>query len=157
MRLPFTFFMGYYLSAFIVKTNDLTCFLTSFSNARKIDLDQGISLIPLTEELFDEMNNFSVNESILDFVYLTTQIETGILALLNGRTIAYVEADYFGGQGRQSGVLWKNGKRDATFIYDPKAINKSLVVIGVVADSGKDEFDTLNLGRHRYTSDWIED
>lgn len=148
--------MGYYLSAFIGKPEELIRIQVAFKNANLIELHPCVSLIPLTEELFDEINNFSASESLFNFEYLTRQIEHEILTLISDITLAYFEAEYFGGQGGQSAILWEKGKRTSEFIRDSQAINKVLKNLGVIADSDTDEFDTISLGRHRYTRDWLE-
>jgi hypothetical protein len=35
------------------------------------------------------------------------------------------------------------------------AINQALRALGLPADDGRDEFDTLGLGKHRRTQDWV--
>lgn len=35
------------------------------------------------------------------------------------------------------------------------AINKALEHLGITKTDGKDEFDTVNLRRHRFIDDWI--
>ena len=36
------------------------------------------------------------------------------------------------------------------------SISQALRLIGVVTEQGMDEFDTLGLGRHRETHQWVE-
>lgn len=75
-----------------------------------------------------------------------------------GRTIAKIETDYFGGSGNQWAKLFVDNKR----VYDEsdelhwkvRPINEVLVKMGVVRNSGEDEFDTLNLGKYRSNSDF---
>jgi hypothetical protein len=70
--------------------------------------------------------------------------------------LAYIEAEYFGGEGGQSGIIWKDGKRTAEFAYRQEVINNVLRYFGIIANENQDEFDTLGLGRHRNTRDWME-
>jgi hypothetical protein len=69
--------------------------------------------------------------------------------------VAYVEADYFGGQGTQAATVWEA----QAIVWGPlvaaKAINQALRKIGVECGI-KDEFDTLGLGRCRFTDDWVK-
>jgi hypothetical protein len=84
--------------------------------------------------------------------------------------IAYVEADFFGGAGIQSAVLWQDATvvlgplgRDTTrqaplgSTLDNQPINTVLRHLGVRRTATHDEFDTLALGRHRRTEDWPDD
>ena len=148
--------MGYYLSAFFGKTEELRKIQKTYKSANLIELHPCVSLIPLTEDLFDEINNFSATECLFNFEYLTTKSEDEILTMVTDITLAYVEAEYFGGQGGQSAIIWKNGKRDSEFIRDSQSINKVLKSFGVIAEANKDEFDTVGLSRHRHTRDWLE-
>lgn len=104
--------------------------------------------------MFDQINNFEASGNIPSFEYLTTNIEDKILKIINGKPIAYIEADYFGGKGGQVGIIWTGGKRIAQFKYGQDVINSVLKHFGVVAEKDKDEFDTLGFGRHRNTVDW---
>jgi hypothetical protein len=149
--------MGYYLKAFICKQADTNIFTDNFDKAKDIEIGQELSLIPMTEELFDQINNLVVSNSVDKFEYLTDNIETKILQLIGDKKIAYVEAEYFGGQGGQIAIIWNNRKRQSFFEYGQECINKVLKDFGIKTKFFKDEFDTLNLGQHRNTIDWIED
>ena len=148
--------MGYYLKAFIGKTVDLENIAKSFSSASVVKLDQGLSIVPMTEDLFDQMNNMTASGNINSFEFLTLNIETETLKCIGYNCCAYVEAEYFGGEGGQSGVIWKDGKRSVEFGYGQGIINKVLNFFGVVANKDLDEFDTLGLGRYRNTSEWVD-
>lgn len=64
--------------------------------------------------------------------------------------IAYVETDYFGGAGAQGAAAWSNGETLlAPTIAEAGAINAALRAIGLKAEQGLDEFDTLGLGTVR--------
>ena len=66
--------------------------------------------------------------------------------------VAYVEATFTGGYGGHATMIWENGQ----LIGEPgDRINVVLQRLGVVATSGLDEFDTVGLGRHRTTRQWL--
>ena len=81
--------------------------------------------------------------------------------------VAYVEAEFFGGVGEQAAVVWDRGEA----VFGPTAqqfpsdvaavnvgpINGALRALGVTAVDGRDEFDSLGLGRHRHVEDWAAD
>lgn len=48
--------MEYYLQVFILDQTNALLLTNHFIEVRKIDLPQKISLTPMTEELFDQMN-----------------------------------------------------------------------------------------------------
>lgn len=121
-----------------------------------VSLGQDISLIPLTKDLFDQINELGVTESIGDFEYLTGSIELNILRVIKEKSLAYVEVTYFGGEGGQTGIIWKDGKRTVELAYGQEVINIILRVFGVIAEHPQDEFDTLGFGRYRNTQDWTK-
>lgn len=68
--------------------------------------------------------------------------------------IAYVEAEYFGGMGNQSGIIWRDGKRIFKKLAEQDVINIILNQFGIKRSKSLDEFDTVGLGRYRNTKDW---
>jgi hypothetical protein len=148
--------MGYYLRAFVGKQEDLKAITEAYHEAKIISLAQGISLVPHTEKLYDQINIFESSANIELFEFLTANVEDKILKAIDHKAIAYVEADYFGGEGGQVGIIWTGGKRIAEFKYGQDVINAVLKHFGVLADKGKDEFATLGFGRHRNTADWLD-
>lgn len=69
--------------------------------------------------------------------------------------IAYIEAEVFGGLGTQANVMIeRNG-----YVRSPEvavdAINSALRSLGVKSAAGQDEFDSVGLGKHRDTDDWL--
>jgi hypothetical protein len=71
--------------------------------------------------------------------------------------VAYVETEYFGGEGTQAATVWDRG---ATIFGPAEAeagpINQALRRLGVERTAGEDEFDKVGLGRHRRNEDWIK-
>ena len=88
--------MGYNLKAFIGQVESLESVTTQFKNAKLISLTQQIVLIPMTGDLFNEINDSRVNNDIDGYEYLTTNIELEILKTIHTGLIAYIEVEYFG-------------------------------------------------------------
>ena len=99
-----------------------------------------------------------------------TELPKGILATTHipnvrefgkGKTIAKISTDYFGGNGHQEAKLFVNNKmeydqsNEQDFKLHP--INDVLKMMGVISNSGMDEFDTIRLGNYRSNSDFIHD
>ncbi|MBL0183927.1 MAG: hypothetical protein IPP96_17220 [Chitinophagaceae bacterium] len=145
MTVLFSDTMGYYLQAFICKQADTNIFIDNFDKAKKVEIGQGLSLIPMTEDLFDQINNFAVSNSVDKFEYLTENIEAKILQLIGDKKIAYIEAEYFGGEGGQIAIIWENNKREKFLEYGQDKINEVLKDFGAIAEKGEDEFLTLGL------------
>lgn len=103
---------------------------------------------------------------------LTSEIRETIKDLSIHGKCAYIETAYFGGLGVQRSETWENQeKTDGPFIsydgienkmeYDgvtivDGSINQALKNIGFHRQEGKDEFDTIGLGRYRSNSKILE-
>ena len=146
--------MGYYLQAFIGKANDIVRIEQAFTLSKVTTLKQDISLIMLTEKLFKQITDSVPSDDIGGFEYLTSKVELKILDAIQNDTIAYIEAEYFGGEGWQSAIIWKNGKRIKEIKLTDNAINSVLDYFGVIAEKGKDEFDTLQFGILKCDTGW---
>src|SRR6201995_1670287 len=103
--------MGYYLQAFIGRSKDINVIKSIYNIQSVLQLKYNLSLIHLDEELFNRISEGVKSERIRNFEYLFTSIENNLLKVLGDLTIAYVEAFYWGGEGDQSAIIWKNGKR----------------------------------------------
>ena len=96
-----------------------------------------------------------------------TELPKGILATTHipnirefgkDKTIAKISTDYFGGNGHQEAKLFVNNKKEydksSEFDWSERPINSVLKMMGVVADRGADEFDTINLSNYRSNQDF---
>ena len=99
----------------------------------------GIPFLPLTDEGHED-----VPKSIADIVFPMAKIAN----------VAYVEAEFFGGNGTQACVTWGPTSTASQVFVDTHAINKALQFLGVRKGDHHDEFDAMGLGRHRSTEDW---
>ncbi|WP_157538926.1 hypothetical protein [Hydrogenophaga flava] len=75
--------------------------------------------------------------------------------LSQNRTIAYIEAEIFGGSGTQASVIFSNGVQVGQPIVADDAINQALRGLGVSKGNAFDEFEAVGLGRHRDTDRWL--
>ncbi len=122
--------------------------------AKGIKLPQGYGMIFLTDallddigELFESANEPSDPETVTSYLLQEYSIHT---------KLAYIEADYFGGIGTQSGILYENGNISIPSCSGKGAINILLRELGVWCEVNKDEFDSLNLGIYRRMDKWIK-
>jgi hypothetical protein len=148
--------MGYFLEAFICKKQDTLLVTNRFKQAISVELDDHLSLIPMTEELFDEINELSSSPSIGDFQYMTENVEQKMLDTIRTQRFAYVEAEYFGSQGGQTAIIWNNNVRVQMLSSGEGRINTVLKDFGVIAHGETDEFTTVGLLRQRRTKDWVD-
>ena len=148
--------MGYTLKAYLGKEENLIPILEKYSESKKVNLNGEISMIPMTDELFDEINEMKSSSGISTFEFLTENIENKTIQIIENREVAYVESDFFGGQGGHIGIIWRNGKRDFLTESDKSSMNKILKILGVNRTLLKDEFENVGLDKNRHTEDWIE-
>lgn len=118
-------------------------------------------------ELRDEKINSVLDNKEKSKEIKWTELPKGILATTHipnirdfgkDKTIAKISTDYFGGWGIQEAKLFVNNKKEysKSSEQDMKLapINDVLKMMGVVADVGKDEFDTINLSNYRSNQDF---
>ena len=109
-----------------------------------------------THSKVDEFENWSLHKSLIKvFVRLSRKENISIM---------YFDAMFWGGVGEQRALVWKNSdmilKKENQRAPIPEAfgpINEALKAIGVVAKNGKDEFQSVNLNRHRQMYGWFEE
>ena len=143
--------MSYTLQAFV---GDLPDFQqNALKGMTVIPLSQGTAVIPLTVDLRD----------LYEVPFLVLMEESGgempsaieeILRCFK-RPVAYLEAEFFGGVGTQASVVRKEHGLIFGPLVSPHAINDALRLLGIEKGDHHDEFEALELGKHRDTDDWI--
>lgn len=82
--------------------------------------------------------------------------ETAIRISANGK-IAYVETEYFGGEGAQAAIVWDLGAVVyGLCVWQDGTINAALRALGVKAKQGQDEFSTIGFDAVRSNEDFFE-
>lgn len=155
--------MGYYLQAVISTAPVLSTLTGSLEEACVVPLGQHLSLLPMTDTLFDTVTAAGAAE--LDgFWKVPAGFGRALATCSVGGPVAYVEADYFGGHGTQSAQVWDGGEtvlgpvRLAAGEPAPAGgspISQALRRLGAVRGEYFDEFEAVGLGRHRDTDDWL--
>lgn len=126
-------------------------------NERAIDLPQRLKIIPLNKELRQQFHIPWLPFTDEGFTESPTGIEQlGKMLSLEGCDVIYVEAELFGGNGMQAAIVWKGGIRTHGPVCGSSAINDALKLLGVSKGADIDEFEALELGRHRDTEEWIK-
>jgi hypothetical protein len=139
-----------------------------------VDLEvQGVCLIPLTEAVRAVCQcSDTVLVTVEGFYELSAGIARRARELSQEWVVLYVHCEFFGGAGIHAAIAWDQERivfgprftqtpgQPAELHYQPAgrpgmAINVALRALGVHAEDGRDEFDTLGLGRHRWTGDWL--
>jgi hypothetical protein len=133
----------------------------------EVELPQGYGLVPITPHVFGRLGGGTGKPFGDTFWFLSSGIEALARRVSHRGPIAYLEAEMFGGTGTQAMVVWRHGEvwlgpATTEFEWPPPdpasnpqwAFNQALRKLGVTRGEAFDEFDTLNLGRHRQTEDW---
>ena len=160
--------MGHSIRALVGKSESIDKFADDWVHSSKVDLEQGYALIMITDELHDDVNEFSDNQSsdpFEEFVYLSSSLNEIFIRDSFKTKLAYIETDYFGGTGSQAVILYEDGvptvgplitediwdEKSNGFVQKPKgarAINQVLKKMGVWCKSS-DEFESLGLVHYR--------
>ena len=122
--------------------------------ASVVSLRQGYGMIPLTTQIRKayELPLLPLTEG----EPLPDQIARWGLKLSEGGAVAYIEAEFFGGEGTQGSALWSNGGMVEKPWAGEYAINIPLREMGVEKGDYFDRFEALGLGRCRSTDAWVE-
>jgi hypothetical protein len=154
------------IKALIAKSDELAAGTRQLERAIVCPLVQGFSLLPITEDIAKVIavhrpeTKAALDEQIPD---LSNGLRALAIDISHNTPVAYIATYYFGGQGRQEALVWDKGNvrfSPTTRGYERRwpnsSISQALRLIGVVTEQGMDEFDTVGLGKHRKTHQWIE-
>ncbi|MBR1593051.1 MAG: hypothetical protein IJ666_08625 [Ruminococcus sp.] len=145
--------MGHNINAFIAKEYVIQRISEHWIHAEKYNLPQGYALSLLNDNLLDDIEELFNKEDTCkypQFQFLTDSVISFFAQESKGTEIIYIETDYFGGYGTQSGILFENGQMMSKPMQGEGTINFLLHKIGVYRENNKDEFDSLQLFRFRH-------
>jgi hypothetical protein len=145
--------MAYVLEALVGDLKTLREGVSTITGSHVIALGFGLGLLPLTGEIFESIGGGECGE----FMKLSEAVERLARELSIKSPVAYLEAEYFGGVGAQSAVIWANGVKAGEMLREEHSINRALRELGVHLADAHDEFDEVRLGRHRGTGEWFEE
>lgn len=127
-----------------------------------LQLSQGLSILFLTNSLFDDITELEnvENEMTFDgFNYLTSAVICVLEEYSYLGKLAYFEIEYSNGKGLQAAIIYENGKQKFPAVYttdmniwspdEKRAMNIILREFGVYKLNGKDEFNSVEIGYFR--------
>jgi len=161
--------MAHHIQCIIGDKQIMTLVANKFNQTQLIDLKDGISVIPLTEELIIELNDDQHIKNKLaheEFEKLYGAVDSLLREHSHKQIIGYIETEYFGGSGIQNAISYLNGKIlkgplqtetkwdeiSGKYIDVPsgeRAINAVLKDMGIKNTKNLDSFDQIGLGRYR--------
>lgn len=148
--------MGYALEA-LIGPGEVLQPLTSYRSARVVPLSGELALLPMVEVLrnaIQSQNHDPEKEPQWPFWHLSPEGAMTIAETCTQGALAYVEARFYAGVGTQASVGWRDGALRHGPIAAPDAINRALRFLGIEPSNGRDEFETVGLGRRRATHEW---
>ncbi len=139
--------MAYELEAILGTRATIEAARADLGHAAVVALGQDVAMIPLTDEVLDELISIETREP--GGGHVAAILEWARVASRHGR-LAYCSAAYFGGIGEQEATVFQQG----TELERGDSVNRALQLLGIVCDPGEDEWDTVGLGRCRHTDRW---
>jgi hypothetical protein len=156
--------MRHILQALVARKETFAAHRPPVRQARAALLAEGIALVPLTDALCAEMGGEPSRSEVATgdeygiFTRLLPGVEAWAQSLSVSGPVAYVEAEFHGGQGGQCALVWARGGVVLGPLLGPIGpINQALRTLGVRPGRDDDEFAAVGLGRHRFTEDWLAD
>ncbi|GAB3465104.1 hypothetical protein [Actinophytocola sediminis] len=153
----------YHLQAVIAAEPVLRGLAGTFADVGLVPLGQRLSLLPMTDTLFDAVT-VAGSPRLDGFWKAPAGLGRTLATCSANGPVAYVEAEYFGGTGEQSAMVWDAGQVAMGYLHlAEKApvpavgtpISQALRRLGVSTGDQHDEFAAVGLGRHRRTEDWL--
>ncbi|GAA2716133.1 hypothetical protein ACFY2R_08340 [Micromonospora olivasterospora] len=162
--------MSYQLSAVVADVELLREQTADLDHAVLAALRQDFALLPLTPQLVEELTgalpDFAVGKPSPEqpFELVLSPALTGLLARWSRQgPVAYLEAEFSGGLGRQASMVWLGGAVSWGPHFDdvldaPRErwpLNAALVRIGAEPGRWIDPFAELGLHLERNTAGWL--
>jgi hypothetical protein len=121
-----------------------------------VPLPDGLAMIPLRDLDLDTFLGHPLTGRRTGFVYLFDQLTAALMDISAQGTVMYFETAYFGGIGTQAAFVLNEGNIVLARADRIGPLNEGLAHLGVkVRPPAKDEFDTVGIGRHRTTAEWL--
>ena len=149
------------VKALVASTSVLTGLIARLGAATLCPLAQGLALLPITDTVAREIA--ATQTSAEREHALVPDIAGGLASLAKQLShtgpVAYISTEYFGGAGGQDAIVWEEARvilqlSSEGVEWPNSPVSQALRAIGIKAEDGKDEFDTVGLGTHRSTDRW---
>ncbi|MEU0048640.1 hypothetical protein [Streptomyces sp. NPDC006309] len=154
--------MGYDLRAVIAERGLLAAVTADVSAARLVDVRHGLALLPMTGVLSDALTD-AARPRRTAFWSLPPGFDDVLAEWSRTGSVAYAEAEYFGGVGEENAAVWRDGElvlgplhlaEGETAPAGGSPVCQVLRALGVHAGQ-EDEFTAVGLGEHRDNEGWL--
>jgi hypothetical protein len=144
--------MGHCIQIIAATLDVASSICVEFPQLRMLRATASHAIIPIEADFIDSVTNARPNQDTddLGFMLLTDSFLDWLQALSRLGRIAYLETEYFGGQGGQGAVVLENAKVLMEPVWaDSGTINDALELIGVPVHPQHDRFVALRLCDYR--------
>lgn len=147
--------MDYSLRALIAAPKVMAPAKDQFPSTRIVPLACGLSMVPLTTALLDEVHGGEeLATSVPGFLLLSSSLIRWVASASELGPIAYVEAEFYSKIRSESCSVWENGNAVLGPLHEKGAIGRALGRLGI---GGGDPFESAGLGKYKSTEDWLRD
>ncbi|MEU6078009.1 hypothetical protein [Micromonospora sp. NPDC047074] len=162
--------MGYQLSAVVADAELLRERTVDLDHAVLGELRQDFALLPVTPQLVEELTgalpDYSTVERSPDEPFhlaLSAALAEVLAGWSRSGPLAYLEAEFLGGAGYQSAVVWHGGETTWGPAFDRRfdgprpewPVNAALIRLGAEPGAWIDPFAELGLHVERSTAGWL--
>lgn len=152
--------MSYLLHGVVGDFDRLRSLSDGLARAVVAPLRQRLGLLPATEDVFPELADARPEDGPFDL--MSDAFAARLDAWSRHTPVAYVEADFWGGDGGQTAALWEDGRLTwgPEHVWIPGGpsenwpINAVLARLGAIPAESLDLFDTVGFGQARDMEDW---
>lgn len=150
--------MAHQLKAIITKDHSLNEFADRHALHTPITLTHGFEMVALRDEDICRIFGVATIEETVENESASPVFIAALTELSKSMPFAYIETEYFGGEGTQFAFVFRDGvQQRVKEIPEGSPINDALAFMGLNIEPGsKDGFDTLGLGRYRSVEAWIK-
>lgn len=151
--------MGHCIQLAVTPSSTAADLTRQWTELLSLECENGYTLFPVDAELIDARINKSAcpTNDGEGFLLLTPAFRDVLRSLSSTMHLAYIETDYFGGQGGQGAMVCRNGKEILSPCWkNADVINTALRMIGVKRRSLDDEFHILGLQHFRSNEDLLD-
>jgi hypothetical protein len=157
----------HWIQVVVSSTGVLKRALEHLPSAVICQLEQGLALIPITDEVESDLRSCHF-DSLHKVVPHSGEIAQGVAELasrLSARSpVLYLATYIHGGTGGQDAIVWKDSQvvlsigddEDNMSKWPDSPISRALRHVGVTVRPDQDEFDAIGLGRFRSNESWAE-
>ena len=149
--------MGHCIQAIITTSEIADQLRTVYPELPRVNAPQGFVILPVDAGFIDAVTAVRPEQSTETFMLLTDGFHELLLDLSRFGPLAYIETEYFGGNGGQGAVVYSGRE----VVMKPEwshsgPVNRALKLIGVKRGLVGDRFSALDLGKNRSNDDLID-